>query len=98
MMTLYVLGSGSGGNCFAVEEEGVALLIDAGFSGREIERRSALVGLDVGRIAGITLTHEHGDHACGAAGLARRLGVPVLTSPGTWRRLATAMRAAASCG
>ena len=94
MMTLYVLGSGSGGNCFAVEEDGVALLIDAGFSGREIERRSAMVGLDVGRIAGITLTHEHGDHACGAAGLARRLGVPVLTSPGTWRRLATAMRAA----
>ena len=94
MMTLYVLGSGSGGNCFAVEAEGVVLLIDAGFSGREIERRSAMVGLDVGRIAGITLTHEHGDHACGAAGLARRLGVPVLTSPGTWRRLATAMRAA----
>jgi phosphoribosyl 1,2-cyclic phosphodiesterase len=92
MMTLYVLGSGSLGNCFAVEAEGVALLIDAGFSGREIERRSAMVGLDVGRIAGITLTHEHGDHACGAAGLARRLGVPVLTSPGTWRRLATAIR------
>jgi phosphoribosyl 1,2-cyclic phosphodiesterase len=94
MMTLYGLGSGSRGNCFAVEAEGVALLIDAGFSAREIERRAAEVGLDLGRVAGIALTHEHGDHACGAAGLARRLGVPVLTSPGTWRRLAVAMRAA----
>lgn len=94
MMTLYVLGSGSGGNCFAVEAEGVALLLDAGFSAREIERRASAVGLDLGRVAGIALTHEHGDHARGAAGLARRLGVPVLTSPGTWQYLAAAMREA----
>ena len=47
MMTLYVLGSGSRGNCFAVEAEGVALLIDAGFSAREIERRAETAGLDL---------------------------------------------------
>jgi phosphoribosyl 1,2-cyclic phosphodiesterase len=87
MITLYVLGSGSRGNCCAVEAEGVALLIDAGFSAREVERRAAAVGLEVGRIAGIALTHEHGDHSCGAAALARRLRVPVLTAPGTWGRL-----------
>lgn len=91
MITLYVLGSGSRGNCCAVESEGVALLIDAGFSAREIERRASSVGLDVARIAGIALTHEHGDHSCGTSGLARRLGVPVLTAPGTWARLATAL-------
>jgi phosphoribosyl 1,2-cyclic phosphodiesterase len=90
MITLYMLGSGSRGNCCAVESEGVALLIDAGFSAREVERRAASVGLDVGRIAGIALTHEHGDHSCGAANLARRLGVPVLTAPGTWQRMAAA--------
>jgi phosphoribosyl 1,2-cyclic phosphodiesterase len=87
MITLYVLGSGSRGNCCAVECDGVALLIDAGFSVREVERRAEAVGLDVGRVAGIALTHEHGDHSCGAAGLARRLRVPVLTAPGTWGRL-----------
>lgn len=91
MITLYVLGSGSRGNCCAVESDGVALLIDAGFSAREIERRAAAVGLDCGRIAGIALTHEHGDHSCGAANLARRLRVPVLTAPGTWGRIAAAM-------
>jgi phosphoribosyl 1,2-cyclic phosphodiesterase len=91
MITLYVLGSGSRGNCCAVESEGVALLIDVGFSVREVERRAEVVGFDLGRVAGIALTHEHGDHCCGASGLARRLGVPVLTAPGTWRRLALGM-------
>ena len=86
MITLYVLGSGSRGNCCAVECEGVALLIDAGFSAREVERRAEAAGLDIGQVAGIVLTHEHGDHACGASLLARRLQVPVLTAPGTWRR------------
>ena len=42
--------------------------------------------------AAIALTHEHGDHACGAPRLARRLGVPVLTAAGTWDRLAAGMR------
>jgi hypothetical protein len=41
MSTLFVLGSGSGGNCFAVESEGIAVLVDAGFSAREIERRAS---------------------------------------------------------
>jgi phosphoribosyl 1,2-cyclic phosphodiesterase len=91
MMTLYVLGSGSRGNCCALESDGMALLVDAGFSAREIERRAETAGLDLGRVAGIALTHEHSDHACGAAGLARRLRVPVLTAPGTWERLAASM-------
>ncbi len=91
MITLYVLGSGSRGNCFAVESEGTALLIDAGFSAREIERRAERAGFEIGQVAGIALTHEHGDHACGAPLLARRLGVPVLTAPGTWRRMSRVM-------
>jgi phosphoribosyl 1,2-cyclic phosphodiesterase len=69
----------------------MALLIDAGFSAREVERRAETVGFDIGRVAAIALTHEHGDHSCGAAALSRRLRVPVLTAPGTWGRLVTAM-------
>jgi phosphoribosyl 1,2-cyclic phosphodiesterase len=90
-MRLFVLGSGSRGNCFAVEADGVAILLDAGFSAREIERRSETAGLELARVAAIALTHEHGDHAAGAPRLARRLGVPVLTAPGTWDRLARRM-------
>jgi phosphoribosyl 1,2-cyclic phosphodiesterase len=95
MMRLYVLGSGSRGNCCALEADGAAILLDAGFSAREIERRAETAGLDLSRVAGIALTHEHGDHACGAARLAHRLGVPILTAPGTWDRLAPSMRRAA---
>lgn len=95
MMRLYVLGSGSRGNCCAVEADGSAILLDAGFSAREIERRAEAAGLELGRVAGIVLTHEHGDHTCGASRLARRLRVPVLTAPGTWNRLASGMGAAA---
>jgi len=87
MTVLYVLGSGSRGNCFALESEGVVLLVDAGFSAKEIERRAASVGLALDRLAAIALTHEHGDHARGAARLAQRFAIPVLTAPGTWARL-----------
>jgi phosphoribosyl 1,2-cyclic phosphodiesterase len=85
--TLYILGSGSGGNAFAIAAGDEVLLIDAGFSAREIGRRALTVGLDLGRVTGVVLTHEHGDHTTGAARLATTLGVPILASPGTWDRL-----------
>jgi phosphoribosyl 1,2-cyclic phosphodiesterase len=87
MTTLYVLGSGSRGNCCAIESDGVALLIDAGFSVREIERRAARVGLALDSVVAVVLTHEHGDHACGGVPLAHHLRVPVLTALGTWAKL-----------
>jgi phosphoribosyl 1,2-cyclic phosphodiesterase len=93
--TLFVLGSGSRGNCCAVESEGEAVLIDVGFSAKEVERRATAAGLALDRVTAIVLTHEHGDHACGAARLARRLGVPVVTAPGTWERLSRRMGDAA---
>ena len=84
MTVLYALGSGSKGNCFALQRGGATLLLDAGFSAREIARRAARVGLSLASVVGIALTHEHGDHAAGVAQLARNLGVPVAASPGTW--------------
>jgi phosphoribosyl 1,2-cyclic phosphodiesterase len=87
MTTLAVLGSGSRGNAFALSEAGAVLLIDAGFSAREITRRAELAGVQLDRLCGIALTHEHGDHASGALQLARRHQVPVLASVGTWTAL-----------
>ena len=87
MTRLVALGSGSRGNCFALACDGAVLLIDAGFSAREIERRAEAGGIALDEVIGIALTHEHGDHARGAPRLARRLGVPILTAPGTRDRL-----------
>lgn len=87
MTILHSLGSGSKGNCFVLEEDGSALLLDAGFSAREVGRRAELAGVPLERVCAIAVTHEHGDHASGAVQLARRLGVPVAASPGTWGAL-----------
>ena len=84
MTSLHILGSGSRGNCIAVTCEGATLLVDAGFSARETARRAAAAGVALESVIGIAITHEHSDHVTGAPILARKLGVPVLTAPGTW--------------
>jgi phosphoribosyl 1,2-cyclic phosphodiesterase len=87
MTTLTMLGSGSRGNACALSAGGATILLDAGFSAREILRRAEQAGLGLEGLCGIALTHEHGDHAQGAIRLARRHRVPVLASPGTWTAL-----------
>lgn len=95
MTTVYVLGSGSGGNAFALASEGEVLLIDAGFSAREIAKRAHQVGLDLERVVGLVLTHEHGDHTAGARRLTYSLKIPLITTTGTWDRLRPRMPKAA---
>lgn len=82
-MRVAVLGSGSGGNSLVVESPGGRLLVDAGFSCREIERRLARVGVEPGGMAGLVLTHEHGDHIRGADRFFRRHRVPLFATAGT---------------
>ena len=82
-MRFCVLGSGSKGNCTLVESKGVAILIDAGFSGIEIQRRLDGIGLNINSIQAILITHEHGDHIKGVGVLSRKLKIPVFINPGT---------------
>jgi phosphoribosyl 1,2-cyclic phosphodiesterase len=80
-----VLGSGSEGNSTLVQSDGVSLLIDAGFSGRDLERRLFSVGVDPTTLAAIVITHDHGDHTRGMGVLARRFRVPLyLTERTRW--------------
>jgi phosphoribosyl 1,2-cyclic phosphodiesterase len=72
-----ILGSGSSGNSILVETAGTRLLVDAGFSGRDLERRLAAVGRDPESIDAIFVTHEHGDHTRGIGIFARRWGTPL---------------------
>jgi phosphoribosyl 1,2-cyclic phosphodiesterase len=80
---LTVLGSGSRGNALLVESNGDALLVDAGFSHKDLERRLNVAGHRAPPIRAIVLTHEHGDHARGAARAAATWSVPVAASRGT---------------
>lgn len=82
-----MLASGSDGNCMLVEHDGCSVLIDAGLSCREIRRRIELAGASMPQPSAIFLTHEHSDHVKGARVTARRLGVPVICTPGTARGL-----------
>ncbi len=91
MTSLWILGSGSSGNAFAIGVGEQVLLIDAGFSAKETGKRAMQVGLDLAQVTGIVLTHEHGDHSAGAARLAKTLDIPILTAPGTWSRLRARM-------
>ena len=82
-MRLAVLGSGSGGNSLIVESGGRRLLIDAGFSCRQIEQRLASLGVEAGHLDALLLTHEHQDHCRGVDVLARRYGLPIYATQGT---------------
>jgi len=82
-----VLGSGSGGNAVVVESGRHRILIDAGFSSRELTRRLALVGVEPGSLSALVLTHEHVDHCRCAARFARRHRLPVFATAGTLREI-----------
>jgi len=82
-MRFCVLGSGSKGNATFVESGQTRLLIDAGFSGKEIERRLLSIGIEPETLSGILITHEHSDHTRGAAILSRRYGFPVFVNDAT---------------
>ena len=59
-MKLKVLGSGSSGNCYILESETEALIIEAGLP--FIEGKKAL-DFNVRKIVGVICSHEHKDHS-----------------------------------
>jgi phosphoribosyl 1,2-cyclic phosphodiesterase len=72
-----ILGSGSGGNCAYLETAETRILIDAGFSGRQIRQRLATIGRAPESLTGILITHEHSDHIQGLTGLGAKLKIPL---------------------
>jgi len=79
------LGSGSRGNATLVQHEHTTLLVDCGFSLREMEKRLDEFGVRPGQIDAILITHEHGDHIRGTGAFSRKYATPVYLSHGTRR-------------
>jgi len=78
------LASGSKGNCVFVSSPDTAVLVDAGLSGIETQRRLAAVGQSPEHLKAIIITHEHTDHVNGAGILSRRFDIPVYITHGTY--------------
>ncbi len=71
------LFSGSKGNCTLVDTGRTRILIDAGGSAKAIDAALGKVGCRLSDIAAVFVTHEHGDHTCGLAALAKKYRLPV---------------------
>jgi phosphoribosyl 1,2-cyclic phosphodiesterase len=83
-MKFCVLGSGSKGNATYLESGGTSLLIDAGMSGVELQKRLYAIGVELSAIDAILVTHEHNDHVQGVGVLSRRVKIPVYANAATF--------------
>jgi phosphoribosyl 1,2-cyclic phosphodiesterase len=77
------LNSGSNGNCYYVGTAQEAVLIDAGISCRETEKRMKRQGLSMEKVKAIFVSHEHSDHIRGIPVLARKYKLPVYITDST---------------
>lgn len=77
------LNSGSNGNCYYVGNANEAILVDAGISCKETEKRMARLGLSMSKVKGIFISHEHGDHIRGLTVMAKKYRIPVYITCGT---------------
>lgn len=92
-----ILGSGSGGNCAYLETDSTRLLIDAGFSAKQIRLRLATLGRSPETLHGILITHEHGDHIHGLAVLCAKLQIPIFCNRLTKDAIEEALEARFDC-
>lgn len=77
------LNSGSNGNCYYIGNDTEAVLIDAGISCRETEKRMKQRGLEIQKVKAIFISHEHSDHIRGVTTLANKHKLPVYITPAT---------------
>lgn len=83
LMRFASLGSGSRGNAAVFEHGDTRLLIDCGFSAREMGRRLTRLEIEPTTLDAVLVTHEHGDHVRGLTRFAAQYGLPVWSTPGT---------------
>jgi phosphoribosyl 1,2-cyclic phosphodiesterase len=78
-MSLFIssINSGSNANCYYVGNNNEAVLIDAGLSCRETERRMKQLGLSMNSVKALFISHEHTDHITGMPGISKKYRLPV---------------------
>ena len=86
-LRFHSLFSGSTGNSTLCAFDDTYLLLDAGRTGKALEMAMLEEGVPAQRLSAILITHEHVDHIRGAGVLARKYGLPIYASEGTWAAL-----------
>jgi len=81
--SVHSLGSGSAGNSMLVQAGGTRILLDAGISVLQLQKRLSKFRVSLRDLDALFLTHEHGDHARSAYSLSKHFGVPVIANPAT---------------
>ena len=78
-MNLTVLGSSSKGNCYILENDKEALIIEAGIHTKEVKKA---LNFDISKVKGVFCSHSHGDHSKYLREL-NAMGIPVFASEDT---------------
>lgn len=78
-----ILGSSSSGNSAFLDTGNSKILIDAGFSGKQINEKLKAIGESVDTLDAVFLTHEHSDHSQGLRGISKRYDLPIFANRDT---------------
>ena len=87
MTTVHTLASGSSGNALVLSWDGGHILVDAGISCRRIRQGLRTLGLDLGDLDAVCVTHTHSDHISGLQTLLKHTDCPVCAAPAAGRDL-----------
>ena len=91
-MKFSIFSSGSKQNCFYIETDDAACLIDMGISYRGLRRMLAAVGREIGDINGLFISHEHSDHTRGLHTLTKYAATPVYIQRDSYAHLRLGLR------
>jgi hypothetical protein len=80
-MRVTILASGSSGNVVLLQTTETSVLIDIGLTAKRINGHLNTHGVEANSLAGVLLTHEHGDHTKGLRVFCANSSVPVFTNP-----------------
>lgn len=78
-----ILGSSSRGNAAFLNTGTSKILIDAGFSGKQIADKLNAIGESIEALDAVFLSHDHSDHAQGIRGISQRSDLPIFANRDT---------------
>lgn len=74
------LGSGSSGNCYYLETDKCSILVDAGIGIRSIKKIFKEYSLNIEKIKGVFITHDHADHIKAVGHLGEKHHIPIYST------------------